>query len=69
MELTNKMKKEMNFNELDKTYMPNQEKLPTVAYQIIKQIISFIVGQHLEIKRLESEVRKLRKGKREEDGR
>ena len=61
MELTNEMKKEMNLTELDKTYMPRQEKLPVIAYQIIKQIISFIVGQHLEIKRLESEVRKLRK--------
>ncbi len=53
MELTNEMKKEMNFAELDKTYMPGQEQLPVVAYQIIKQVISFIVGQHKRIKELE----------------
>ncbi len=61
MELTDKMKEEMNFAELDKSYIPKQEKLPSVAYQIIKQIISFVVHQHMEIKRLEKEVRKLRK--------
>jgi hypothetical protein len=61
MELTNEMKKEMNFAELDKTYIPGQEKLPVVAYQIIKNVISFIVTQHSQIKLLESEVRELKK--------
>jgi len=60
MELTSEMKKEMNFEELDKSYIPGQEKLPVVAYQIVKNIIRFIVGQHLEIKRLEKEVRNLK---------
>jgi hypothetical protein len=57
MELTQKMRSEMNFAELDKTYMPGQEQLPVVAYQIIKQIISFIVGQHKRIKELEKELK------------
>ncbi len=61
MELTKKDKKEMNFAELDKTYIPKQEKLPVVAYQIIKQLISFIVSQHECRKELEREVRKLKK--------
>ena len=56
MELTDEMKKEMNFAELDKTYMPGQEQLPVVAYQIIKQIIGFIVYQHKRIKELESKL-------------
>lgn len=53
MELTNEMKKQMNFAELDKTYIPKQEQLPVVAYQLIKSLISFIVGQHRRIKDLE----------------
>ena len=53
MELTKEMKKEMNFAELDKTYIPGQEQLPVVAYQLIKGLISFIVGQHRRIKELE----------------
>ena len=57
MELTQQMRSEMNFAELDKSYIPGQEKLPSVAYTIIKQIIRFIVGQHLEIKRLEKVIR------------
>ncbi len=61
MELTDSMKEKMNFAELDKSYMPGQEKLPVIAYQIIKQVISFIVGQHTDIKRLEKEVRELRR--------
>jgi len=61
MELTNEMKEKMSFEELDKTYIPGQEKLPVVAYQIIKNVISFIVGQHTEIKRLEKELRKRRR--------
>ncbi len=60
MELTQQMRSKMNFAELDKTYIPGQEKLPVIAYQIIKQIIRFIVGQHLEIKKLEKELRDLR---------
>ena len=60
MELTQQMRSEMNFAELDKSYIPGQEKLPVVAYQIIKQIIRFVVGQHLEIKKLEKELRELR---------
>ena len=60
MELTQQMRSEMNFAELDKSYIPGQEKLPVVAYQIIKQIIRFVVGQHLEVKRLEKELRELR---------
>jgi len=62
MELTDEMKKKMNFAELDKSYIPGQERLPVVAYQIIKQVISFIVIQTTHIKELEKEVRKLRKG-------
>ncbi len=61
MELTNEMKKDMNFAELDKSYIPGQEKLPVVAYQIIKQVIRFIVTQTACIKELEKEARKLRK--------
>lgn len=57
MELTNEMKEKMNFAELDKTYIPGQEKLPVVAYQFVKNIIGFIVAQHQEIKRLEKELR------------
>ncbi len=57
MELTDSMKEKMNFAELDKSYVPGQEKLPVVAYQIIKQVISFIVGQHTDIKKLEKELR------------
>ncbi len=60
MELTQQMRSEMNFAELDKSYIPGQEKLPVIAYQIIKQIIRFVVGQHLEIKKLEKELRELR---------
>lgn len=60
MELTQEMRSKMNFAELDKSYIPGQEKLPVVAYQIIKQIIRFVVGQHLEIKKLEKELRELR---------
>ncbi len=60
MELTQEMRSKMNFAELDKSYIPGQEKLPVVAYQIIKQIIRFVVGQHLEIKKLEKELRDLR---------
>jgi len=60
MELTQQMRSKMSFLELDKSYIPKQEKLPVIAYQIIKQIISFIVGQHTEIKRLEKELRELR---------
>ena len=60
MELTDKMKAEMNFAELDKTYIPGQEKLPVVAYQFIKNVISFIVAQSQEIKRLEKELRNRR---------
>ncbi len=51
----------MNFAELDKTYIPGQEKLPVVAYQLIKSLISFIVGQHNSIKKLETKVRELKK--------
>ena len=58
MELTDSMKKKMNFAELDKSYIPGQEKLPVVAYQIIKQVISFINQQHSEIKHLRKELRK-----------
>ncbi len=58
MELDQKVRDKMNFAELDKSYIPGQEKLPSIAYQIIKQIIRFIVGQHLEIKRLEKVIRK-----------
>lgn len=61
MELTDKMKQRMNFAERDKSYIPKQEKLPVVAYQIIKQVISFIVAQTARIRELEKEVRKLRK--------
>ena len=61
MELTDEMKKEMSLIELDKTYMPRQEKLPVVAYQMIKQVVSFVAHQHMEIKRLDKEVRELRK--------
>jgi 3-methyladenine DNA glycosylase/8-oxoguanine DNA glycosylase len=61
MELTQKMRSEMNFAELDKTYIPGQEKLPVVAYQLIKSLISFIVGQHNSIKKLETKVRELKK--------
>lgn len=61
MELTQEMRSKMNFAELDKSYIPGQEKLPVVAYQIIKRVIGFIVGQHLDIKRLEKELRDLRK--------
>jgi hypothetical protein len=53
MELTQKMRSEMNFAELDKSYIPKQEQLPVVAYQLIKSLISFIVGQHKRIKELE----------------
>ncbi len=60
MELTQEMRSKMDFAELDKSYIPGQEKLPVVAYQIIKQIIRFVVGQHLEIKKLEKELRELR---------
>lgn len=60
MELTQEMRSKMNFAELDKSYIPGQEKLPVVAYQIVKQIIRFVVGQHLEIKKLEKELRELR---------
>ncbi len=60
MELTQEMRSKMNFAELDKSYIPGQEKLPVIAYQIIKQIIRFVVGQHLEVKRLEKELRELR---------
>ena len=60
MELTDEMKKKMSFDELDKTYMPRQEKLPVVAYQMIKQVVSFIAHQHMEIKRLDKEVRELK---------
>ncbi len=60
MELTQQMRSKMDFAELDKSYIPGQEKLPVIAYQIIKQIIRFIVGQHLEVKRLEKELRELR---------
>ena len=61
MELTQSMRSKMNFAELDKSYIPGQEKLPVIAYQVIKQIIRFIVHQHTEVKRLEKEVRELRK--------
>ncbi len=57
MELDKETQNKMNFAELDKSYIPGQEKLPSIAYQIIKQIIRFIVGQHLEIKRLEKVIR------------
>ena len=57
MELEEGVRSKMNFVELDKSYIPGQEKLPSIAYQIIKQIIRFIVGQHLEIKRLEKVIR------------
>lgn len=60
MELTQQMRSKMNFAELDKTYMPGQEKLPVVAYQIVKQVIAFIVGQHMTIKRLDKEITELR---------
>lgn len=60
MELNQEMRSKMNFAELDKSYIPGQEKLPVVAYQIIKQVISFIVGQHLTIKRLDKEIAELR---------
>lgn len=60
MELTQEMRSKMNFAELDKTYMPGQEKLPVVAYQIVKQVIAFIVGQHMAIKRLDKEIAELR---------
>ena len=61
MELTNEMKKDMNFAELDKTYMPGQEHLPVVAYQYFKAMIRFVVTQSERIKELESEVRELKK--------
>ncbi len=57
MELEEGVRSKMNFIELDKSYIPGQEKLPSIAYQIIKSIIRFIVGQHLEIKRLEKVIR------------
>ena len=57
MELTREMRSKMDFAELDKSYIPGQEKLPVVAYQLIKNVIRFIVGQHIEIKRLENELR------------
>ncbi len=60
MELTDSMKSKMNFAELDKSYIPGQEKLPVVAYQIIKQVISFIVQQHAEIKHLRNELKELK---------
>ena len=60
MELTQQMRSEMNFAELDKSYIPGQEKLPVVAYQIIKQIIRFVVGHHLAIKQQEKVPRELR---------
>ena len=60
MELTNEMKEKMSFEELDKTYIPGQEKLPVVAYQIIKQVVRFIAHQHAEIKRLDRKVRKFK---------
>jgi len=60
MELTDEMKKKMNFAELDKSYIPGQEKLPVVAYQIIKQVISFIVQQHAEIKDLRFKLREFK---------
>ena len=57
MELTEEMKKAMNFSERDKTYIPHQEKLPVVAYQILKNLVGFIVSQHLRIKELEAKLR------------
>jgi hypothetical protein len=57
MELTQQMRSEMNFAELDKSYMPGQEKLPVIAYQLVKQVIRLFVYQHLEIKRLEKVIR------------
>lgn len=60
MELTREMREKMNFAELDKSYIPGQEKLPSVAYTIIKQVISFVVGQHMTIKRLDKELAELR---------
>jgi hypothetical protein len=60
MELTDAMKEEMTEIELDKSYIPHQEKLPVVAYQLIKSIISFIVSQHTMLKESEKEVRELK---------
>lgn len=61
MELSSEMKKTMTSIELDKSYIPGQERLPVVAYQIVKNVIGFFVTQHTEIKRLEGEVRNLKR--------
>jgi hypothetical protein len=61
MELTDAMKEEMTEIELDKSYIPYQEKLPVVAYQLIKSFISFVVAQHSMNKELEAEIRKLKR--------
>ncbi|NOQ49424.1 MAG: hypothetical protein GQ553_02005 [Nitrosomonadaceae bacterium] len=60
MELTGEMKRKMTDVELDKSYIPHQEKLPVVAYQLIKSLISFIVAQHNNNKELTKEVRELK---------
>ena len=59
MELTEEQKAKMTDFERDKSYIPGQEKLPVVAYQIIKQLIGFIVQQNMRIKELERTERKV----------